>query len=196
MLLRRWLITVLLCTGTASVLADFKAGGDAYQRGDYKTAAAEFLPLAEKGDHRAMYALGSMYAAGNGVPQDFKMAMKWFRAAANYGRPDAEYKLGLMYLEGIGTERDPRRAINLIGKSAQQGYVDALYQVGKMYVEGTGVQQDNVQAASWLNLAVEKEHADAGPLLATITPKMTPEQLHEAKLLSESHKAKFNNPQQ
>ena len=190
------MLVSLLVACSPCTVADFKAGGDAYQKGDYKTAAAEFLPLAEKGDHRAMYALGSMYAAGHGVPQDFNLAMKWFKAAANYGRPDAEYKLGLMYLEGVGTVRNPRRAIYWFGRSARQGYVDALYQVGKMHVEGVGVKQDNVQAASWLYLAAEQGHADAGTLLKTITPKMTPEQLQEAKRLSASYKSKFKQPQQ
>ncbi len=37
--------------------ADFKEGGYAYIDGDYETAANEFIPLAERGDHRAMYAL-------------------------------------------------------------------------------------------------------------------------------------------
>lgn len=189
-------MTVLLLVGTTTAKADFKAGGDAYKKGDYKTAAAEFLPLAENGDHRAMYALGSMYAAGNGVPQDFKMAMKWFQAAARYGRPDAEYKIGLMYLQGVGTERNPRRAINWFGKSARQGYVAAQYEVGKMYVEGNGVKQDNVRAASWLNLAAEKGLADARSLLETLTPKMTPEQLQEARSLSDSYQSFYNKQPQ
>jgi TPR repeat protein len=195
-MLMRTVLTTLLLVWAYCTVADFKAGGDAYNRGDYKTAAAEFLPLAEKGDHRAMYALGSMYAAGHGVPQDFKLAMKWFQAAARYGRPDAEYKIGLMYLEGVGTERNPRRAINWFGKSAEQGYADAQYQIGKMYVDGNDVKQDNVQAASWLILATANGQADAKALLAAIAPKLTPEQLQEAKRLSETHQPKFNNPQQ
>ena len=61
----------------------FKGGGDAYQKGDYATAAINFLDVAEKGDHRAMYALGSMYAAGTGVEKDYKEAYKWFPKQQN-----------------------------------------------------------------------------------------------------------------
>ena len=82
--------------------ADFTKGGDAYKKGDFKTAAEEFLKDAEKGDHRAMYAIGSMYAVGRGVEQNYKDAYKWFSRAAKHGRPDAQYKLGVMYEEGAG----------------------------------------------------------------------------------------------
>jgi uncharacterized protein len=122
-------ITVLFFFGTISAIADFRAGGEAYKKGDYKIAAAEFLAVADKGDHRAMYALGSMYAAGQGVAQDYQLAMKWFLAAARYGRPDAEYKVGLLYLQGLGVEQNDRRAINWLGASAKKGFVPAQYEV-------------------------------------------------------------------
>ena len=188
----RRLTIVLLFVIAVCARADFKAGGDAYKKGDYKTAAAEFQAVAEKGDHRAMYALGSMYTAGNGVPQDYTMAMKWFLAAARYGRPDAEFKVGLLYLQGLGVKQNARRAINWFGKSAQQGYVDAQYYVGKMYAEGNGVTKDNVGACAWLNLAAMQGHPDARTLLATLSNNMTPEQLKEAGRLSDSYRAQFS----
>lgn len=188
-------IAVLLLAGTVSAKADFKAGGDAYKRGDYKTAAAEFLPVAEQGDHRAMYALGSMYAAGNGVPQDYKMAMKWFQAAAKYGRPDAEYKIGLLYLQGLGVEQNSRRAIYWFGKSASKGFIQSQYHVGKMYAEGAGVTQNNVEACAWLNLAAEKGFADAKTLLETLTVNMTTGQLQEVRRLSDSFQTRYTKQQ-
>ena len=191
-MLWRWLITALFLVVTTTVPADFKAGGDAYTRGDYKTAAAEFLAVAEKGDHRAMYALGSMYAVGNGVPQDYKMAMKWFQAAARYGRPDAEFKVGLLYLQGLGVEQNFRRALNWFGKSAEQGFVQAQYYIGKIYAEGNGVEQNNVEACAWLTLAAEKGFTDARTLLDTLTPNMTSGQLQQSRLLSESYRAKYS----
>src|SRR5690554_394561 len=130
-----FLFAFLLClTNTAA--ADFEAGGEAYKNGDYETAAREFIPLAESGDHRAMYALGSMYAAGHGVPQDLEKALKWFQEAAKYGRPDAEYKLGLMYAQGLGVPQDYRKAIRWFGRSAKKGYGDSQFRMGQMYMEG------------------------------------------------------------
>ena len=61
------LFPVLLLFCSFYSRADFEEGGAAYLRGDYEAAAKEFIPLAERGDHRAMYALGSMYSAGSAV---------------------------------------------------------------------------------------------------------------------------------
>ncbi len=46
------------------VLADFQAGLDAYDRGDYDTALKEFRPLAERGKAVAQWSLGIMYERG------------------------------------------------------------------------------------------------------------------------------------
>jgi TPR repeat protein len=171
-----------------AVSADFKSGGDAYQRGDYETAAKEFLPLAENGDHRAMYALGSMYSAGHGVPQDYAEALKWFQRAAKYGRPDAEYKLGLMYFNGLGTEKDERKAINWFGKAAKKGLNTAQFRVGEMYAAGLGVQQNDVKAYAWLSVALEQGLSETRAVLDTVTARLNPEQLAEAQELAESYR--------
>lgn len=134
-------------------LADFKKGGDAYKNGDFKTAAEEFLKDAEKGDHRAMYALGSMYAAGHGVEQNYQEAYKWFSRAAKHGRPDAQYKLGVMYDEGIGVEQDYNKAGKYYSKAARYGYPLAQYKLGLLYSNGHGVTQNDVKAYAWLLVA-------------------------------------------
>lgn len=171
--------------------ADFRSGGDAYKRGDYETAAKEFLPLAENGDHRAMYALGSMYSAGHGVPQDYKEAFKWFQRAAKYGRPDAEYKLGLLYLNGLGTEKDERRAINWFGRSAKKGFANAQYRIGEMYAAGLGVQQDYIKAYAWLSIALEQGITDAQSALQMVSGQLDKEQLKTAQILAESYKEQY-----
>ncbi len=48
--------------------ADFQAGVDAYERGDYDTALKEWRPLAEQGHAQAQLNLGIMYSQGLGVP--------------------------------------------------------------------------------------------------------------------------------
>ena len=54
--------------------ADFQAGADANNRGDYATASREFRKLAEQGDAVAQYNLGLLYVKGQGVPQDYVQA--------------------------------------------------------------------------------------------------------------------------
>ena len=94
------LVLVLALLYPALAFADFQAGLDAYNRGDYATAHSEWLLLAERGDARSQGLLGLMYAEGLGLPQDYVEAEKWYRLAAAQGSADAEYNLGLMYEKG------------------------------------------------------------------------------------------------
>ncbi len=150
--------------------ADFDAGGTAYMQGDYATAAKLFEESAERGDHRAMLALGSLYAGGQGVAQDYRQAYTWFRKAAKYGRPDAHYKIGLMYEQGLGLKQNFSKALRHYGKAAKSGYALAQYKLGAYYDEGLGVEPDAVKAYAWLTVAHDKldaaintpaEHDDA-----------------------------------
>lgn len=177
------------CWSTA--YADFEAGGEAYKRGDYETAAREFLPLAKNGDHRAMYALGSMYSVGRGVPQDLQQAFKWFSEAAKYGRPDAEYKLGLMYYEGLGVPQDFNKAIRWFGRSAKKGYGDAQYRVGQMYMEGHGVEQNYIKAYAWSYVALAQGITDAKANIDLAKQNLGPEQLDEAEKLAKTYQSTF-----
>ena len=153
--MRRFLTIPLLLLSFFAfpVLADFKAGGTAYMQGDYVTAARHFQEAAERGDHRAMYALGSLYAGGHGVERDYKSAYTWFRKAAKYGRPDAYYKIGLMYEQGLGLKQDFSKALRYYGRSAKAGYALAQYKLGAYYDEGLGVEADPVKAYAWLTVA-------------------------------------------
>lgn len=152
-MLYRLLLTFFFLTIPLHALADFAAGGDAYKRGDFATAAKEFEPLAKRGDHRAMYALGSMYAAGQGVEKDLSKAHDLFREAAQNGRIDAMYKLGLMYEQGLGVSRDYRKALRYYQKSAKQGFPLSQYRFGMMYIDGKGLKANAVTGAAWLIIA-------------------------------------------
>ena len=82
-------LTVFALLLTTLAHADFQAGTDAYDRGDYETAFKEWLPLAEEGDALAQYNLGVMYANGQGVPQDYIQASMWVNLAAAQGQEEA-----------------------------------------------------------------------------------------------------------
>ena len=86
--------------------ADYKAGEDAYNRGDYATAVHEWRPLAEQGDASAQVNLGTLYVNGQGVSEDYQQALYWFRLAAKQGNAMALTKLGLMYEHGKGVPLD------------------------------------------------------------------------------------------
>src|SRR5689334_20768694 len=84
--------------------ADFQAGLDAYNRGDYATALREWQPLADKGEAHSQYNLGLLYARALGVPRDYAKAAEWYRKAAEQGVPAAEYNLGVIYANGQGVQ--------------------------------------------------------------------------------------------
>ena len=147
------LLLVILVVAANSFADTFSEGGDAYKNGDYVTALAKFREVAAKGDHRAMYALGSMYAGGNGVKRDYQQAYKWFASAAKYGRLDAQYKLGLMYELGVGVKQDYRRAARYYQDVARKGYAHGQFRFGQLYLQGKGVQQDPVKACAWMSTA-------------------------------------------
>ena len=132
---------------------DFDEGAAAYRQGDYATAVKKFMGTAEKGDYRAMYALGSMYFDGIGVEQDYMKAYRWFKEAVNYNYIPAEYKLGLMHDEGTGIPKDYKKAARLYNKAAKRGFGPAQYGLGLLYANGHGTTQNNVKAYAWLATA-------------------------------------------
>lgn len=90
------LVLLIVCLAV-SVWADFQAGMDANNRGDYATALREWRPLAEQGDTLAQDNLGTLYFNGEGVPKDYQQALRWFRLAADQGEAVAQTKIAIMY---------------------------------------------------------------------------------------------------
>ena len=88
----RWasvMLAAVVVLVAAPAWADFKAGEEAHQRGDYATALKEFRPVAQQGDADAQFILGVMYSKGQGVPQDDVQAYMWVNLAAAQGIEDA-----------------------------------------------------------------------------------------------------------
>ncbi len=79
---------------------------DALRRGDFRVAAGLLYPLAERGDARAQYNLGLLYASGLGVTHDYQAALKWHRMAAKQGHAGAQSELAQMYSKGQGVSQD------------------------------------------------------------------------------------------
>ncbi|MCX5727856.1 MAG: sel1 repeat family protein, partial [Nitrospirae bacterium] len=71
------LVLSLVCL-VVPAWADYQAGMDANNRGDYASALREWRPLAEQGDAAAQYNLGVLYEKGRGVPQDYTQARQWW----------------------------------------------------------------------------------------------------------------------
>ena len=170
--------------------ADYKAGEDAYNRGDYATALREWRPLAEQGDARAQYNLGVLYRKGRGVPQDDVQARQWYEKAAVQGQAKAQYNLGTLYFNGEGVPKDYQQALRWFRMAADQGEAVAQTKIGIMYDDGQGVPHDFVQAHKWYNLAATNGDKPAAELRDALAKQMTPAQIAEAQQLAREWKPK------
>lgn len=179
-----YLIATLGALPVVAAHADFAAGTDAYQRGDYAVAAREFRNVAERGDHRAMLTLGAMHAAGQGVEQDFEAAKSWFEEAARYGRGDAVYKIALLYEQGLGVEPDPRAAARYVLRAAKMRYAVAQYRLGELYRDGGVLKVNPIKAYAWFSVAAAAGLSEAGAGQAELAGRLNAADLAEARRLS------------
>jgi clan AA aspartic protease (TIGR02281 family) len=155
---------------------------------------------ADQGLAGAQFSLGSMYLAGEGVPQNYAEAMKWYRKAADQGDETAQLDVGVMYRDGKGVPENYAEAMKWLRKAADQGNETAQLDVGSMYENGQGVLQDYVQAHMWFNLAAASiqsatcfgEYSDLVPGCDAakgrdrVAAKMNPAQIAEAQRLAAS----------
>jgi len=118
MRLHLFLLFAICLTSSA---ADFAAGVEAYQKGDYATALKEWQPLADQGGSAAQFNLGLLYYDGKGVPQDFGQAAVWFERSAEKDYPKAQRNLGEMYASGQGIKRDYVQAYKWLNICAARG---------------------------------------------------------------------------
>jgi len=139
--------TVCLLTVTLAVAEPlFDDGMHAYRAGDYAGAAGVWRSLAEDGDARAQYHLGTLFALGRGVPQSDAEAVRWMSLAGEQGHTLAQYIVGPMNGDNLLEVR-----WNL--QAAEQGHAVAQYNAGFLYDEGHGVERSRVRAHLWFSLA-------------------------------------------
>ncbi|MFI5088940.1 MAG: AMIN domain-containing protein [Terriglobales bacterium] len=116
------------------------------------------LQAAQRGDPKAQYALGTLYASGRGVPRDDAQALKWLKAAAAQGCVPAQLVLGRMYVAGTGAPRDYAEAMRNF-RSADTP--EAWYQLGLMYQQGLGAVASDAEAVVWWLKAAQRGSAEA-----------------------------------
>ncbi len=79
------LATVLVVALAAPASAGLPDAIEAYDQGDYASAFAEAMPVAQRGDADAQYLLGYLYARGEGVRTNLVHAYFWYTLAARQG---------------------------------------------------------------------------------------------------------------
>lgn len=131
-----------LVAGPALGQADVKVGVDAWQRGDYRAAVAQWRGPAVAGDADAQFNMGQAYKFGRGVPADLAQAEEWYRKAALQGHPQAEENYGLALFEN----GKRLQAAEWLEKAAGRGAPRAQYVLGTMLFNGDAVTKDWVRA--------------------------------------------------
>lgn len=101
------LATVITVTTAAIARGDAPVRGEsAFRHGDYVRAFRDLLPLAERGNPKALGLIGFMYEHGFGAPQAYVAAASFYARGAFEGDPFAQAMLGLMYDKGHGVRQD------------------------------------------------------------------------------------------
>ena len=126
----------------------------AFIRGDYKTAFAEYLPRAEKGDNTAELNIALMYARGDGVAQDLAAAQHWMEKAAVDGNDVAAAKLGDAYRKSDDGPPDYGLAFKWYKLGADRHDPHSELELSILYEHGLGMPPDHDEAIHWLNIYI------------------------------------------
>lgn len=155
---------LLIAAALAAVpaLADVEAGVDAWARGDYKKAVAEWRGPAIAGDADAQFNLGQAYKLGRGVPVDLPQAVDWYRKAALQGHVQAEDSYGLTQFQ----INKRGQAAAWLEKSATRDEPRAQFVLGTMYFNADSVKRDWVKAYALMLRAAAQNLAQASSTLA------------------------------
>lgn len=123
---------------------------------------------AEKGDARAMLALGSFYEQGVGTPRNYTKALYWYQKAADAGLAEGWYNVGVAYEIGMGNAGDMKKAVSAFRKAADMSQARALRKLAALYFEGESVSRDYGKAVEYLAAAAAKGDTDAANSLGAI----------------------------
>jgi cell division septation protein DedD len=164
----------------APALADVKAGVDAWAKGEFTRAVAEWRPLAQAGDADAQFNLGQAYKLGRGVPLDLAMAQSWYRKAAVQGHAQAEDALGLtLFQDGKKAE-----ALPFLEKSAARDERRAQLVLGTMLFNGDGITRDWPRAYALMSRSSQQGLEQASQTLAQMDQYITPEDRQRGTIMA------------
>lgn len=131
-----------------------------------------YRQAADDGNAAAGNAIGDLYRAGRGVPQDAKRAIAWYRWASDRGSAAAQLTLGYLYANAKGVPQDDAHAVTLYQRAARQNLPGALNNLGFMYEYGRGVARNPGEAASLYRRAAQLGERDAEANLARVLESM------------------------
>jgi hypothetical protein len=148
-------LLAFLIAGMRPGFADYDAGVEAYTKGDYAAAIAEWQDLAEAGDPDSQFGMALIHESGRGVGRDYREAVRWYTAAAEQGHSASQFNLGHLLRLGAGTEPDMEGAVRWWTAAAESGLPQAQVMLGLAYQRGEGVEPDLQESILWFLRAAE-----------------------------------------
>jgi putative methionine-R-sulfoxide reductase with GAF domain len=108
--------------------------------------------LAEQGDSAAQLALGTRYASGQEVPQDYTAAARWFTQAAEQGSVIAQSALAAYYSSGRGVPQDSAKAYfwSLVARARGDETSKSRIPALESHLNPSAIAAEQQQAAKWL----------------------------------------------
>lgn len=170
----------LMTFASVPVLADVKAGVDAWSAGNFEAAVNEWKGPAEAGDADAMFNLAQAYRLGRGVPADLERAKELYAQAALKGHVKAADNYGLLlFQQGNQTEAMP-----LIKAAADRGDPRAQYVLGLAHFNADYAEKDWVRAYALLTLAQSAGLSQATTALGQMDQYVPMEQRQAAQAVA------------
>ena len=129
----------------------------------------EMQRKADAGNALAIAIIGTAYATGNGISQDYHKANEYWLKAINHPqwntisadfRGEVYYNLGVSYGHGLGFRQDYHKAVEYYRKATDLGYAKAMTNLGASYAGGNGVRQDYRKAKEYFGMACDNGDQD------------------------------------
>jgi len=111
----------------------FRKARAAANAGNFKEARRLWEILAQLGHADSQYAMGRMYAKGDGVKRDFSEAKRYFELAAQQNNGRALHSLGIMARNGDGQVKNQERALAFFQRARSAGYQPADQSINDLF---------------------------------------------------------------
>jgi TPR repeat protein len=149
-------VLILLLAAGAPAIAQQEETFTAIEPGVESLDPSTLIPLADRGDVRAINNLGLLWARGVGVEApNYQEAMRWWKEAAKRGYAVSMNNLGLLYASGHGVKQDYAQAMKWWEMAAEHGSAWAMNSIGDLYENGHGVEQSYFEALKWYERGAE-----------------------------------------
>ena len=169
-----------------SAQASVKDGVDAWSRGDYPRAVAEWQKPAAAGDADARFNLAQAYKLGKGVAPDLKRAEELYLKAAQQGHLQAADTYGLLLFQSGRREA----AMAWLVPSAERGEPRAQYVLAVAHYNGDLLPKDPVRAYALMTRAAAAGLEVAKATLASMDQTLPLDQRQQGVALAADLEAK------